>query len=100
MNKGRLAAIKLRDDIGLDNPTDISIEDVIIAQGGHVQSKPMGKVDGRIVYGKNISTIFINSDIDYAPRKRFAMAHELGHLIIFKMVKSDFGKNLKILMLI
>lgn len=84
MNKGKLAAIKLREDIGLDDPTDIAVEDVIIAQGGHVQFKPMGKVDGRIVYGKNISAVFINSDVNYEPRKRFAMAHELGHLIMHK----------------
>lgn len=84
MNKGRLAAIKLREDIGLDDPTDLSIEDIIISQGGHVQFRSMGKVDGRIIYGKRISTVCINSDIGYESRKRFALAHELGHLIMHK----------------
>lgn len=44
----------------------------------------MGKTDGRIVYGKNICTIFINSDIQHEGRKRFAIAHELGHLEMHK----------------
>jgi Zn-dependent peptidase ImmA (M78 family) len=84
MNKGKLAAIRLRNEIGLVDPVDLPIEDVIIVRGGYVQYKPMGKVDGRIVYGKRLSIIYINSDIQYEGRKRFALAHELGHLEMHK----------------
>lgn len=84
MNKGKLAAINLRKEIGIDDPDEIPLEDVVIGRGGIIQYKPMGKTDGRIVYGKNISTIFINSEIQYEGRKRFAIAHELGHLEMHK----------------
>ena len=84
MNRGKLAAIKLRDEIGIEDPEDIPIEDVVIGRGGIVQYQSMGKTDGRIVYGKNLSTIFINSDIQYEGRKKFALAHELGHLEMHK----------------
>jgi Zn-dependent peptidase ImmA (M78 family) len=84
MNKGKNAAIKLRGEIGIRDPFEIPLEDVIIGRGGIVQYKPMGNTDGRIVYGKNLSTIFINSDIKYEGRKMFALAHELGHLEMHK----------------
>lgn len=84
MNRGKLAAIRLRDEIGIDDPDDIPIEDVVIGRGGIVKYQPMGKTDGRIVYGKSLSTIFINSEIKYEGRRRFAIAHELGHLEMHK----------------
>lgn len=84
MNKGKLAAIRLREEIGIDSPEDILLEDVVMGRGGILHYKSMGKTDGRIVYGKNICTIFINSDIRYEGRRRFAIAHELGHLEMHK----------------
>ncbi len=87
MNKGKATAIKLRKEIGMEDPTDFSLEDVIVAHGGYLQFRPMGSVDGRIVYGKQISSIFINSEIKYEGRKRFALAHELGHLLMHKGIR-------------
>ena len=84
MNRGKLAAIRLREEIGIEDPDNIPLEDVIIGRGGIIQYRPMGKTDGRIVYGKNLSTIFINSDIQYEGRRRFATAHEFGHLEMHK----------------
>lgn len=84
MNKGKARAIKLRKEIGIEDPSEIPLEDVVVAHGGYVQYKKMGKVDGRIVYGKRISTIYINSEIQYEGRRRFALAHELGHLLMHK----------------
>ena len=84
MNRGKLAAIKLREEIGIVGPSDISLEDVVIGRGGIVQYRPMGRTDGRIVYGTRLCTIFINSEIQYEGRRRFALAHELGHLEMHK----------------
>ncbi len=84
MNKGKLAAIRLREEIGMEDPNDFTLEDVVLGRGGVLQYKSMGKTDGRIVYGKRICTIFINSDIRYEGRRRFAIAHELGHLEMHK----------------
>jgi Zn-dependent peptidase ImmA (M78 family) len=82
MNRGKAAAIKLRDEIGVDDPLDVPIEDVILAYGGYIKYEKMGAVDGRIVYGKKVSSIYINSEIEYEGRRRFALAHELGHLLM------------------
>lgn len=95
MNKGKLAAINLRNEIGIEGPDEIELEDVIIGRGGFVKYMSMGKIDGRIVYGKSISTVFINSDIKYEGRRRFALAHELGHLEMHKGSKiHDDGASL------
>lgn len=84
MNRGKSIAIELRNEIGIDDPSEISLEDVILAYGGYLEYKSMGAVDGRIVYGKKISSIYINSEIQYEGRRRFALAHELGHLLMHK----------------
>lgn len=84
MNKGKARAIKLREEMGIDDPSEIPLEDVITACGGYLQYKSMSKIDGRIVYGTRISSIYINSDIEYEGRRRFALAHELGHLLMHK----------------
>lgn len=84
MNKGKYRAIRLREEIGIDDPSEVELEDVVTAYGGLIQYKNMGAIDGRIVYGKKISTIYINSEIQYNGRKQFAIAHELGHLLMHK----------------
>jgi len=84
MNKGKSRAISLREEIGIDDPFEVDLEDLVTAYGGLVQYKKMGDIDGRIVYGQKISTIYINSEIQYEGRKRFAIAHELGHLLMHK----------------
>lgn len=96
MNKGKARAIRLREEIGIDDPSEVDLEDVITAYGGLVLYKDMGDIDGRIVYGKNISTIYINSEIQYDGRMRFALAHELGHLLMHKgsLIHDDTNSNL------
>ena len=84
MNKGKSRAIKLREDIGIDDPSEIPLRDVVTAHGGLIVYKDLGEIDGRIVYGNNISTIYINSTIKHEGRKRFSIAHELGHLLMHK----------------
>ncbi len=84
INKGQLAAITLREEIGISDPSEIDLEEVILGRGGFVKYLPMGNTDGRIVHGKTISTVYINSNIHYEGRRRFALAHELGHLEMHK----------------
>ncbi len=93
INKGKATAISLREQIGMSSPNDIPIEDVVIGRGAILIEESMGKADGRIVYGKNLSTIFINSDIKHAGRRQFAIAHELGHLEMHKGLPIHDDRN-------
>lgn len=80
MNKGIIAAKKLMNEIGISHPAEIDLETVIASRGAYIQFMAMKNSDGRIVYGKNISLIQINKNIQNPGRMRFAIAHELGHL--------------------
>lgn len=55
MIRGKLAAISLRDEIGIYDPFELPLEKVIIGRGDYVKYLPMGKIDGRIVHGKSIT---------------------------------------------
>jgi Zn-dependent peptidase ImmA (M78 family) len=79
INKGEIAALKILKEFGLENPNDISIEDLIHARDIILQEKKISNADGRIVFGKEKTIITLNSEIKYTGRKRFTLAHELGH---------------------
>ena len=74
------AAINLLDEFGLDDVIDIDLRDLVFARNMLYRETPLGDCEGRIVYGRNGGAIItINSETTYQPRKRFSIAHELGH---------------------
>ena len=79
INKGAIAAQRILEEFGIENPNDFSVEDLIHARDIILQEKKISNADGRIVFGKEKTIISINSEIKYSGRKRFTMAHELGH---------------------
>jgi Zn-dependent peptidase ImmA (M78 family) len=40
--------------------------------------------DGKIIFGNNKVVIKVNSNIQFSERKRFVIAHEIGHLIMHR----------------
>jgi Zn-dependent peptidase ImmA (M78 family) len=79
INKGAIAAQKLLDEFGLENLKDFSVEDLIYARDILLEEKKISNSDGRIVFGKTKTKISINSELKYIGRRRFTLAHELGH---------------------
>jgi Zn-dependent peptidase ImmA (M78 family) len=79
INKGAIAAQRILEEFGIENPNDFSVADLIHARDIILQEKKISNADGRIVFGKGKTIISINSEIKYTGRKRFTMAHELGH---------------------
>jgi Zn-dependent peptidase ImmA (M78 family) len=78
-NKGKFFAQKLMEECGIDDPTDFPIELIISGRGATLIEKALQNSEGRIVFGKKKSIITVNSNIDYEGKRRFVMAHELGH---------------------
>lgn len=72
-------AIKVLEDCGLPDPTEVSLEEIILSRGAFYQEQPLSAKDGEIITVGNSSIITISSNIEYLTRKRFAAAHELGH---------------------
>lgn len=77
--KGKLAAQRLYKEFGLNSSHDFEVEDLVHARDIIFEEKSLPHSDGRIVFGSSKAMISINSEIRYAGRRRFTIAHELGH---------------------
>lgn len=86
MSKGKLAAQRLMNDCGIDDPTEIPLDLIVFGRGATLVEKSLKNSEGRIVFGKNSAIITINSDIPYEGKKRFVTAHELGHFEMHRNV--------------
>lgn len=76
---GRAAARRMMQECGLEDPTEIPLELIIAGRGVILIEKPLHRAEGRIVFGKSRSIVTVNSDIQYSGKRRFVIAHELGH---------------------
>lgn len=83
-SSGALAARKLMQECGLDEIGASDLDDLIAYLGAFLVEKKMHNADGRIVHGTRRSIIKVNSSIQYPGRKRFTIAHEIGHLVMHK----------------
>jgi Zn-dependent peptidase ImmA (M78 family) len=80
----RYHAQKLLDEIGFDEITDIPIDLIAITLNAIVIEESLTNCDGKIIFGKNKHIIKVNSNIQFIQRKRFIIAHEIGHLIMHR----------------
>lgn len=80
--KGANRAIILLDEIGFDEITDIPIHQFVSGLGATLVEEPLLNSDGIIIRGKNKTLIKVNSEIPYEERKRFTIAHEIGHYLL------------------
>jgi len=79
MSKGVRIARELLDQYGIDDPSEIPLETLIYGRDAIIREKPLSNCDGRIVFGNKKSIITINSNIEFEGKRRFVLAHELGH---------------------
>jgi Zn-dependent peptidase ImmA (M78 family) len=83
-NKSSIVAQQLLSDCGMDEITDIPLDlftaglDIILIE------EDTGNCDGKIVFGANKAIIKVNSKIQFPERKRFVIAHEIGHFLMHK----------------
>jgi Zn-dependent peptidase ImmA (M78 family) len=93
MSKGKLAAQKLVKECGIDNPTEFPLDLIVFGRGATLIEKPLDNSEGRIVFGKDKAIITINSNINYPGKKRFVIAHELGHFEMHRNVVAVHNDN-------
>jgi|SRR5690554_3587758 len=86
MSKGKLAAQRLMNDCGIDDPTEIPLDLIVFGRGATLIEKPLVNSEGRIVFGEDSAIITVNSEILYPGKKRFVIAHELGHFEMHRNV--------------
>lgn len=84
--KSSLYALRLLERCGLDDPTEIPLSTIVQGLGVYYIEKSLKNCEGRIVTVGDNTLITINSGIAYEGKKRYAIAHELGH---FEMHKEE-----------
>ena len=82
--KGAACARDLLFNNGFDDLIDFPLELFASGLGATIIFKPLVNSDGRIIFGKKNTIIEINDDITLEQKKRFTIAHEIGHLIMHK----------------
>jgi hypothetical protein len=78
----RIAANKLIEKYSISNSKQINIEDIAMAEGAFVQEGPLDGSEARLLRGGGSAHIRIKEDIRERGKKRFAIAHELGHWLL------------------
>ena len=73
------AAYKITQKYSIDNPREIILEDIAAAEGVYVVEGGLEGADARLVRSGDIGIIHIRKSIQGLGRKRFAIAHDLGH---------------------
>jgi len=87
----------------IDEPSDIDVIAIAITRGAYVKEDVLKIAEGRLTILGNQGLITVNSNIPETGKKRFVMAHELGHFELHRtQVKAiscndidfnEWGKN-------
>jgi len=72
-------ADRLWELFGFSSPRDLVLEDLALARGVVVTEGPLDRMEARLVRQGTRGLIRVKSNIPEIGRKRFAIAHELGH---------------------
>jgi Zn-dependent peptidase ImmA (M78 family) len=79
-----IQAQQLLDNCGLDEITDLEMDLFVAGIDAMLLEEELKNCDGKIIFGKNKAVIKVNSKIQFQERKRFVIAHEIGHLIMHR----------------
>lgn len=80
--RGSERAKLLLNEIGFDDISGLPMKIIVAGLGATLIEEPLNDSDGKIVRGKTKTLIKVNSQIPYEGRKRFTIAHEIGHLLM------------------
>ncbi len=78
----QIKAAKLVEEYGISRPEDIRLEDIAYDLGALVIEDLLVGAAARLLVTDRGSVIRVNTEEPYPYRKRFSIAHELGHLVL------------------
>jgi len=93
MSKAISAVKKIYDECGITDPLQLPIEVIINSKNIIIKEEEIDGAEGRILMTENSGIITLNSSIDFEPKKRFILAHELGHFELHRHLKKGFSDN-------
>ena len=80
--KGINKAKEILEQIGFDEITELSMEELIAGFDIIYMEEELNGSDGKIIRGKSKTIIKVDANISTIERKRFVAAHELGHFFL------------------
>ncbi len=89
-------AYKARDILnqyGITDIGDLNLEDLAYARNAIIEETDSLNADGRTIFGEKYAIIKINKNIEYVGKKRFTIAHEIGHVELHRNVQALFLDN-------
>jgi Zn-dependent peptidase ImmA (M78 family) len=78
----KLHAREIIRELHIEAPEEIDIELIASAKGAFVHEINLRSCDGRLLYVGTQGFIAVRGDIKEPYKKRFTVAHELGHFIL------------------
>lgn len=83
------AAERVLDDLNIRDPKDLRLlEEIALARGAIVLERDMAGMEARLTVAGEGAIIAVSSLITNPQRRRFSVAHELGHLELHPQVSS------------
>jgi len=93
MSKAIAAVKKIYGECGITDPLQLPIEVIINSKNIIIKEEEIDGAEGRILTKENSAIITLNSGLDFIPKKRFILAHELGHFELHRGLNRGFSDN-------
>lgn len=90
LENARQKAIQLSLDLRCEDPTLCSIDDLAMMQGLFVKDGDLKGAVARLVQGDKAGVITVSRDVTLDSRRRFSIAHEMGHFHLHRNEKPAF----------
>lgn len=97
LTKSQIEANKLLDSLGWSKPGDLTLKEIALASNAFVKESDLEGSQGRILMNGSDAIITIGSKVKFEPKKKFILAHEIGHLVLHKGVSELFSDTDKTL---
>ena len=85
MSYPTFAAEKVLNELQINSPDDLRyLDEIAWTRGALVRQMPLSSAEARLTIYRDKAVITISSMVSNPQRKRFSIAHELGHLEIHR----------------
>lgn len=78
---------------GINDPANLDLKDLISYHDGIVQEVDLKNCDGRTVMKNGKAIVSLNAKIEFPQKKRFVLAHELGHILLHREKEAMFSDD-------
>jgi len=97
LNRAQKAANELLNSLGWSKPGDLSLNEIAFASNAYIEERDLEGSEGRILMNGDNAIISIDSKVGFESRKKFILAHEIGHLTLHKGLSKLFSDTDKTL---